>query len=65
MRTYGRLRDQHSVEMAQKVRFSKLLPENVVQMPKQTSVAPQNVRNMDVTGHKTAPPAAPSSQSPS
>ncbi len=35
MKVYGHLRDQHSVEMAQKVRFSKLLPENVVQMPDQ------------------------------
>jgi hypothetical protein len=36
MKVYGHLRDQHSVEMAQKVTFSKALPENVVQMPEQT-----------------------------
>jgi len=35
MKVYGHLRDQHSVAMAQKVTFSKLLPENVVQMPDQ------------------------------
>jgi integrase len=33
MKVYGHLRDQHSVEMAQKVTFSKPQPENVVQMP--------------------------------
>ena len=35
MKVYGHLRDQHSVEMAQKVTFSKAQPENVIQMPKQ------------------------------
>jgi integrase len=35
MKVYGHLRDQHSVEMAQKVRFSKVQPENVVRMPDQ------------------------------
>jgi hypothetical protein len=33
---YGHLRDQHSVEMAQKVTFSKRKPENVIQMPDHT-----------------------------
>ena len=37
MKVYGHLRDQHSVEMAQKVSFSKPQPENVVQMPGQTA----------------------------
>jgi integrase len=32
MRVYGHLRDQHSVEMAKKVTFSKQQPDNVVQM---------------------------------
>jgi hypothetical protein len=32
----GHRRVQHSVEMAQKVTFSKAQPENVVQMPGQT-----------------------------
>ena len=35
MKVYGHLRDQHSVEMAQKVTFSKPQPENVVQMADQ------------------------------
>ena len=35
MKVYGHLRDQHSVEMAQKVTFSKQQPENVVPMPDQ------------------------------
>jgi integrase len=35
MEVYGHLRDQHSVEMAQKVTFSKAQPENVVPMPDQ------------------------------
>ena len=30
MKVYGHLRDHHSVEMAQKVTFSKQQPENVV-----------------------------------
>ncbi len=33
MKVYGHLRDQHSVEMAQKVTFSKPQPENLAQMP--------------------------------
>ncbi|MGO8930512.1 MAG: hypothetical protein ACLQU3_26910 [Limisphaerales bacterium] len=33
MKVYGHLRDQHSVEMAQKVTFSKQQPEHVVPMP--------------------------------
>jgi len=33
MKVYGHLRDQHSVEMAQKVSFSKPRPEHVVQIP--------------------------------
>jgi integrase len=37
MKVYGHLRDQHSVEMAQKVTFSKPQPENVVPMPDQKS----------------------------
>jgi len=36
MKLYGHLRDQHSVEMAQKVTFSKPQPENVVPIPNQT-----------------------------
>ena len=35
MKVYGHLHDQHSVEMAQKVTFSKQHSENVVQMPEQ------------------------------
>jgi integrase len=35
MKVYGHLRDQHSVEMAEKVRFSKAQPEDVVQMADQ------------------------------
>jgi hypothetical protein len=35
MKVYGHLRDQHSVDMAQKVTFARQQPENVVQMPKQ------------------------------
>ena len=34
MRVYGHLRDQHSVEMAQKVTFAKLAEENVVYLTK-------------------------------
>jgi len=37
MKVYGHLRDQHSVEMAQKVTFSKAQPEDVVQMRNQTA----------------------------
>jgi integrase len=37
MKVYGHLRDQHSVAMAQKVTFSKAQPENVIQMPTQTT----------------------------
>jgi hypothetical protein len=37
MMVYGHLRDQHSVEMAQKVTFSKQQPDNVVKMPAQTT----------------------------
>ena len=36
MKVYGHLRDQHSVEMAQKVTFSKRREENPVQMPGKT-----------------------------
>jgi integrase len=39
MKVYGHLRDQHSAAMAQKVTFSKAQPENVVQMPAQTTGA--------------------------
>ena len=35
MKVYGHLRDQHSVVMAQKVTFSKPLPENVKHLPEQ------------------------------
>jgi hypothetical protein len=38
MKVYGHLRDQHSVEMAQKGTFSKRQPENVIQMPEQKAV---------------------------
>jgi integrase len=34
MRVYGHLRDQHSVEMAQKVSFAKLAEDKIVCMPK-------------------------------
>jgi integrase len=34
MRVYGHLRDQHSVEMAQKVSFAKLAEDKIVYMPK-------------------------------
>jgi integrase len=36
MKVYGHLRDQHSVEMAQKVTFSKRQEEDPVQMPGKT-----------------------------
>jgi integrase len=38
MKVYGHLRDQHSVEMAQKVTFSKPQPDNVDQVPEQNAV---------------------------
>ena len=62
---YGHLRAQRSVAMAQKVTFSNAQPENGVQMPQQTPGAPQYVQSMDMAGAKTAPPAAPPSQSSS
>ena len=34
MRVYGHLRDEHSVEMAQKVSFAKLAEDKIVYMPK-------------------------------
>jgi len=36
MKVYGHLRDEHSVNMAQKVTFSKPQLEKVVPMPEQT-----------------------------
>ena len=39
MKVYGNHRDQHSMEMAQKVTFSRPQPENVVQMPEQNTGA--------------------------
>jgi integrase len=39
MRVYGHLRDQHSVEMAQRVRFTKSESASIVAFPKQSSVA--------------------------
>jgi integrase len=37
MKVYGHLRREHSAAMAQKVTFSKAQPENVIQMPAQTT----------------------------
>jgi hypothetical protein len=37
MKVYGHLRDQHSVQMAQKVMFSMGQPEKAVDLPKQTA----------------------------
>ncbi len=43
MKVYGHLRDQHSVTMAQKVTFSRALPENAIPLPdKQVSSNLQN-----------------------
>lgn len=58
MKVYGHLRDQHSVEMAQKVTFSN---------PHADEVVPQNVQKaLDVTNDETALAAdLPASQSSS
>lgn len=39
MRVYGHLRDQHSAQMAQRVRFSREAVENVVELPKAKAIA--------------------------
>ena len=48
MKVYGHLRDEHSVNMAQKVTFSKPQLEKVVPMPEQT---PASSKRVISTGH--------------